>query len=419
MTSPGSPDSRRLVIVGASLAGLRAVETARKIGFAGKITLIGDEPHLPYDRPPLSKAFLDPAREPVLPPFRPIEEFATELDVQLELGTRATALDTTARTVHTDRGEFTYDVLIIATGVKARNLPGDVPGADAHGIHPLRSLSDAAAIREGLDRSRRIVVLGAGFIGSEVASAARARNIGVTIVEQATTPMVRPVGERAGNLFVGMHRAAGVGLRLGSTVTEIVTRDGHVDAVILDDGERLAADLVVLGIGASPSTSWLENSGIALHPVDKGILCGSDLRTSAPDVYAAGDVAHTPHPLFDGDLMRLEHWTNAAEQGAFVAKTALGSGALTAAPTVPYFWSDLYGVRVQFVGTPRSDEVLIAGRDTDRPIVLYRRDTRLVGALTFDRLRDIMKFRRRIAAADSWEEALAFAESLTPTSMQA
>jgi NADPH-dependent 2,4-dienoyl-CoA reductase/sulfur reductase-like enzyme len=378
------------VVVGASLAGLRAVESARRTGYRGRIVLIGAEDHLPYDRPPLSKAFLDVDGPGEVTPFHSEAVLRDELGVELKLGAAAESLDTAAREVSAGGTTIRYDALVIATGATARRLPG---------ARALRTAEDAVAVRAALDRGARTVVIGAGFIGSEVASAARKRGLPVTIVEAEAVPLVRAVGALAGAALAGLHHAAGTGLRLATEVTGVAD-----DGVVLATGEVLPADLVVAGIGAVPATGWLEGSGLTLHERDRGVVCDATLAAGPPGVYAAGDVAHVANPLFDGEPMRLEHWTNAAEQGAAAARHALDPPSARALDAVPYFWSDWYGHRIQFVGTPRADEVAVQGA-----VTLYRRGDRVVGALTVDRPREIMKYRRRIAARAPWSEALAFA----------
>ncbi|WP_284748711.1 NAD(P)/FAD-dependent oxidoreductase [Amycolatopsis sp. RTGN1] len=382
-----------LVVVGASLAGLRAVESARRTGYRGRIVLVGAEEHLPYDRPPLSKAFLDAGGPAEVPPFHPETVLRDELGVELMLGTSAESLDTDAREVTVAGTAVGYDALVIATGATARRLPG---------ARTLRTAEDAVAVRTALDDGARTVVIGAGFIGSEVASAARKRGLPVTIVEASAVPLARAVGEVAGAELAGLHHAAGTELRLAAEVTAV-----EGGGVRLSTGEVLPADLVVAGIGAAPATGWLEGSGLTLHERDRGVVCDATLSAGPPGVYAAGDVAHVANPLFDGEPMRLEHWTNAAEQGAAAARHALDPAAARALEAVPYFWSDWYGHRIQFVGTPRADEVVsVVSADG---VTLYRRGDRIAGALTVDRPREIMKYRRRVAARAAWAEALAFA----------
>lgn len=411
--------ARNLVVVGASLAGLRAVEAARKAGFAGAITLIGAEPHLPYDRPPLSKAYLEPqpAGDPAPPPptFRTEAMLRDELGVDLRLGTAATGLRVDRKEVLLgDRAQDSdavgydavgYDALVIATGASARTLPG----ADGlAGVHPLRTLDDAIAVRRALDAGARTVVIGAGFIGSEIASGARKRGLPVTVVEALPTPLVRAVGEAMGGVCAALHHRNGTDLRCGVGVTA-VDGDGRVERVLLSDGSAVEADLVVVGVGATPATGWLDDSGLRL---DNGVVCDANLCTGAEGVYAAGDVARWHNSLFDRP-MRLEHWTSAAEQGAVAARNALDPGSATPYRTVPYFWSDWYDSRIQFVGVPTATEVSVVDGDMARDgrcVALYRDGDRLVGALTINGQSVIMKYRALIMKGTSWPDALAFAE---------
>lgn len=398
----------RLVVVGASLAGLRAVEAARKAGFAGGISLIGAEPHPPYDRPPLSKAHLSAEVAPGVG-FRTPEQLA-ELGVDLRLGAPATALDPDAREVVVGGADRVgYDALVLATGATARTLPdGRAPdGGAPDGVHVLRTLDDAVRLRAALDaRPDHVVVIGAGFIGSEVASAARGRGIATTIVEAARLPLTRSLGPELGVACSALHARNGTVLRTGVGVDRI-EGGARVEKVVLADGTVLDADLVVVGIGATPAVDWLEGSGIAL---DDGVVCDETLASSLPGVYAAGDVARWVNPLF-GRSMRLEHWTSAAEQGAAAARNALDPAHAAAYSTVPYFWSDWYGSRIQFVGVPGADEhrIVTGSAEEGRLVALYREGDRLVGALTLDHPSSTMKYRGLVARAASWDDALAFA----------
>jgi NADPH-dependent 2,4-dienoyl-CoA reductase/sulfur reductase-like enzyme len=402
-----------LVIVGSSLAGLRAAQAARRAGYDGPLILLGGEEHPPYDRPPLSKAFLDAGEGGgASPVFHPEDELCEQLGLQLRLGTWATGLDAERRVLTVDgpsgSDELEYGSLVIATGASPRTLPGTQGLA---GVRTLRTLDDAAAIRAALDARARTVVVGAGFIGSEVASAARKRGLAVTVLEALPVPLVRAVGEAAGRACAELHRAHGTDLRCGVKVTGLEQSAGRVVGVSLDDGTTVPADLVVVGTGVVPCTGWLAGSGVRLHERDGGIVCDETLATGLPGVYAAGDVAHFPHPLFDGMLMRLEHWTNAAEQGALAAKNALNPAEAAPAAGVPYFWSDWYDSRIQFVGVPSADEVRMVSAELgeDRLLALYRRGERVTGCLTIDRPAQVMRFRRMIGRSASWDEALRFA----------
>lgn len=394
-----TPD--HVVVVGASLAGLRAVQTARETGFSGRLTLIGDEIHLPYDRPPLSKEYLADGPAPDTHEFPGVEDLTGELDVDLRLGVHASSLDVTRRRVGTTDGDIGYDALLIATGVRARTLPGT---GHLSGVHVLRRLDDAWAIRDALDSRPRVVIIGAGFIGAEVASAAVARGLDPVLVEAAPTPLLRAVGEVGGEGLSRMHLRNGVDLRCGSSVAEILG-DRRVEGVRLDDGTVIPADLVVVGIGADPATDWLEGSGLTL---DNGIVCDEHLR-AADGVWAAGDVARWTNPLF-GTSMRLEHWTNAGEQAVHAMENLLDPEAATPYRHVPYFWSDWYGQRIQFAGLPVGEPVVVSGSwDSDEVVALYRDGDRLIGALAVNRRGDIMKYRVQMSRSGTWDAALAFA----------
>jgi NADPH-dependent 2,4-dienoyl-CoA reductase/sulfur reductase-like enzyme len=318
----------------------------------------------------------------------------------------ATSLDTTEHTVWLGHDPLRYTALVIASGASPRTMPG----ADRlAGVHTLRTLDDARAIRTALDAGARTVVVGAGFIGSEIASSARQRGSTVTVVEAMPTPLARPVGEQMGIVLASMHERHGTTLRCGIGVEAIEGTD-QVEAVRLADGSRIEADLVVVGIGVAPNIDWLADSGLELG---NGIECDKTLQTSAPGVYAAGDLASWPNPLFD-TRMRLEHWTIAAEQGGVAARHAIDPAGATAYSTVPYFWSDWYGRRIQFVGVAAgADEVAVAYGDVDGDafLALYRRGDRLIGALGLEQRSQIMKYRLMIGNGASWTEAIEFARA--------
>ncbi|WP_439031262.1 NAD(P)/FAD-dependent oxidoreductase [Gordonia terrae] len=391
-----------VVVVGASLAGLRAVQTAREVGFTGRLTLIGDEPHLPYDRPPLSKEFLADGPQTSAHEFPESADLAGTTGVDLQMGTRATGLDLARRVVHTTNGDVDYDSVLIATGVRARRLPGT---DQLRGVHVLRDLDDARAIRDGLRPGARVVIIGAGFIGAEVASAAVKRGLEPVILEAAPTPLVRAVGEAAGAGLARMHARNGVELRCGVAVSAVVG-DDRVEAVRLADGSEIPADLVVVGIGADPSTEWLADSGLEIA---NGVVCDETLRAHE-SVWAAGDVARWANPLFDVP-MRLEHWTNAGEQAVHAMENLLAPGDATPYGHVPYFWSDWYGHRIQFAGLAIGEpHVVSGGWDSDELVALYRDGDRLIGALAVNRRGDIMKYRVQISRRGTWDKALAFAD---------
>ena len=391
----------RIAVVGASLAGLRAAESLRRLGYGGALVLVGAEKHLPYDRPPLSKELLQGRWEVDRIGLRrqPYEE----LELDLRLGVRATALDLAARELVLGDGvREPFDALVLATGASPRRLRGQ---PDLPGVHLLRTLDDALALRAALEARPRVLVVGAGFIGAEVAASCRARGLQVTLVEPLPVPLARGLGEAMGRVCAELHRDQGVDLRCGVGVSGF---QGHqrIERVTLSDGSSVEADLVVVGIGAAPETGWLEGSGLRL---DDGVVCDA-FCAAAPGVFAAGDVARWHNPLF-GEEMRVEHWSNAAEQGSYVAERLAGTdlGAQPFAP-VPFFWSDQYGVKIQFAGRMRPDDEvrLVAGSLAERKFTaLYGRAGRLSGVLAWSRPRDLAKYRRLIAAATSFESALA------------
>jgi NADPH-dependent 2,4-dienoyl-CoA reductase/sulfur reductase-like enzyme len=393
---------RTVVVVGASLAGLRATETLRREGFDGRIVLVGAEAHLPYDRPPLSKQLLAGEWDPQDIALRraPYDE----LDVELRLGVRATALDADAHALTLDGDEtLEFDGALLATGAAPRTLPG-TPALD--GIFVLRTVDDALDLRARLDAGPRVVVVGAGFIGSEVAATCRGRGLPVTVLEALPAPLVRGLGPVLGMVCGELHRDHGVDLRLGVGVTAI-EGDGRVERVRLDDGATVEADVVVVGIGVAPVTEWLEGSGLVL---DNGIVCDETLL-AAPGIVAAGDVARWPNPLFDGELMRLEHWTNAAEQGVAAARRLLvaeGDEPEVYAP-VPFVWSDQYDRKIQTVGHFRGDdemEVVYGTLEERRFVSVFGRNGRLVGALGFSMPAKVMQYRKMIEERATFGEAV-------------
>ena len=393
---------RAIAVVGASLAGLRAVETLRRKGFDGTITLIGAEPYLPYDRPPLSKEILTGTWDVDRLPLRR-EDYA-ELDLDLRLGRRGVALDVAEQRVQLDDGaSVAYDGLVIATGSAPRELPGTPP---LEGIHLLRTLDDALAIRAGLSEGPRVAIVGAGFIGAEVASSCRARGLEVTLIEALEVPLLRGLGRELGAVCAELHREEGVDLRTGVGV-EGFAGSGRVESLRLSDGSAVPADLVVVGIGVAPVTDWLGSSGLELAD---GVVCDATCATRAPGVVAAGDVARWYNPLFE-QQMRAEHWTNAVEQGVAAAETLLaGPEAAEPFAPVPFVWSDQYAVKIQVAGQVRPDDEvkLIAGSIAERKFtVLFGRAGRLSGVLAFNRPRDVIKYRRLLADRPSWDDALA------------
>jgi 3-phenylpropionate/trans-cinnamate dioxygenase ferredoxin reductase component len=395
---------RTIVIAGASLAGLRAAETLRHEGYDGQLVMLGDERHLPYDRPPLSKELLAGDWEPEQIALR--KQPYDDLDLDLRLGRRATRLDVPGRSVEVDADEqLDFDGLVIATGARPRTLPGTPP---LDGIFVLRTLDDSLAIRARLDARPYVVVIGAGFIGSEVAATCRQRGLDVTVLEMLPVPMVRAVGPVIGDVCGQLHHDHGVDIRCGVTVAGFEGRE-RVERVRLSDGGAIDTELVVVGVGVVPATDWLEGSGVSL---DDGVVC-DETCLAAPGIVAAGDVARWPNPLFDGESMRVEHWTNATEQGVAAARRLLaGDSDPEPFAPVPFVWSDQYDVKIQVVGCIHADdEVVVAdGSFAERRFVaLFGRDDRLVGALGFSRPRVVMQYRRMIAERASWKDALAHA----------
>jgi len=395
---------QRVVVVGASIAGLNAVEAARRGGFTGSLTLVGDERHLPYDRPPLSKALLDEGDEPLPPHFPSAFTLASDLDVDVRLGKRASAIDADRKLLIVGGDEIGYDALIIATGVKPRIFPKT---EHLSGVYTLRTLDDAMAVRRAMDAGARVVVIGAGFIGSEVAAAARKRGLDVTILEALPTPLARIVGEAAGTALTELHRAHGTRVECGVTIASI-EGDTAVTGVRLADGRLFPADLLIVGIGAVPATDWLEGSGLTL---ENGIVCDETLFTGVEGIWAAGDAARWLDPAV-GALTRIEHWTNAIDQGIRAMENAIDPEAALPYSATPYFWSDWYESKIQFAGVARGEPAIVAGSwDGPSFTALYSDGDRFTGVLTLDRRADIMKFRALLQRGASMTQAMELAES--------
>ncbi|MFE5818906.1 NAD(P)/FAD-dependent oxidoreductase [Streptomyces sp. NPDC056479] len=386
---------RTVAVVGASLAGLSAARSLRKQGYDGRLVVIGDELHRPYDRPPLSKEFLTGSLgEAELA----LESDDEDLRVEWLLGSRAVGLDGTDRAVRlADGNQVRADGIVVATGAAARTLPGSEGLA---GVHTLRTLDDARALRDELALGGRLVVIGGGFIGAEVASTAYALGLDVTVVEVAPTPLAGPLGETMGALVSALHADHGVRLLCGVGVKGL-SGETRVDAVLLEDGRTLPADIVVVGVGARPCVEWLEGSGVAL---DNGVKCGADGRTSLAGVVAVGDCANWYDPRA-GLHRRVEHWTGARERPDAAVATLLAGGALEpGVPRPPYFWSDQYGVKIQFAGhAAGADSVTVeAGAAADRDVLaVYRRAGVPVAVLGMNQPRLFTRFRKQIAAATS------------------
>lgn len=331
----------RFVIVGASVAGARAAETLREEGFTGHLVLVGAEPRLPYERPPLSKGVLVGDTEPDTA-FLHERQWYADHDIELRLGVAATHLDLASHEVRlADDTTLRYDRLLLATGATVRRL--DVPGADLAGVQYLRTMADATSLRDRLRGARRVVVVGAGWIGLEAAAAARARGADVTVLEPRPTPLHDVLGPRIGRLLADLHVAHGVSFRFGESAAAF-HGDGAVSSVLTNTGVELPADVVVVGVGVRPATALAESAGL---DVDDGIVCDESLRTSDPDVFAAGDVASWHHPLLKRRI-RVEHWANAHDGGPVAARAMLDQDAVHAA--VPFFFSDQYDAGMEYAG---------------------------------------------------------------------
>jgi len=399
-------ERRAMAIVGASLAGLRTAEFLRRGGFEGELVLIGDEKHLPYDRPPLSKEVLRGEWEPDRLALR--RKSYDELELDLKLGRRAVSLDTTAREVHLEGGEsVAFDGLVVATGAQVRRLPNQ---PDLRGLFTLRTLDDALTIRDALKKASRVAVIGAGFIGAEVAASARQLGLEVIMIEALHAPLAQSLGSRLGHILQQVHERRGVEVHCGRRVTAFLGKD-HIEGLALDDGTDLPCDLVVVGIGVEPAVSWLQGSAIEL---DDGVRCDATCMSSVSHVFAAGDVANWYNPLFE-ERMRVEHWTNAVEQARHVAASLLAApGEAKPFESVPMFWSDQFDIKIQGVGHPRAtDELIITGgtAEEEKLVALYGRAGRLVGAVTFNQPPMIIKLRRLIGERGALEAATEIAES--------
>ncbi|MFD9301981.1 NAD(P)/FAD-dependent oxidoreductase [Streptomyces sp. NPDC060048] len=394
--------SGRIVVVGASLAGLRAAETMREKGFTGSLTLIGDEPYEPYDRPPLSKQVLlgrAEAERTALPRRRAI-------DAEWRLGVAASGLDMAARkVVLADGDEVPYDRLLIATGVRARPWPDQAEG-ELENVFTLRTRDDGAALARRLAAGpRRVLVIGAGFTGSEIASACRERGLEVTVAERGDAPLVGALGGVIGAVAAELHREHGVDLRTGIMVTGLEgDSSGRVRAAHLSDGTTLECDVVVVSLGAQRNTEWLTGSGLGAGP--RGIACDAGCRAFdirgivTDDIYVAGDVARSPHALFGYQFLSLEHWGNAVAQAETAAHNMLSESTQRRPHLwVPAFWSSQFGVNIKSVGVPSmGTEIMITqGSRAERRFTgVYGYQGRVIGAVTFDNARWLQFYERQI-----------------------
>ena len=366
-------DCAHVLVIGASAAGLSTVESLRRKGYQGEITVLGDEWHMPYDRPPLSKQVLSGAWEPDRVQLRSAQDIRS-LGAEFLLGDAATGLDVESRTVRTRSGRtLSADAIVIATGVRPRTLPGQ---SDLAGVHVMRTVEDSLALGAALGEGVRLVVVGEGVLGSEIAATARTLGADVTIAGPLSAPMAMQVGPLVAGALGELHTERGVRLRLGTGVRELSGHQGRVAGVRLATGEELPADLVVVAIGAIPSTQWLQDSGIRL---DNGVVCDARCR-AADGIYAVGDVARWEHEKFG--LIRLENRTNATEQAAAVAEGILGSDRPYV--PVPYFWTDQFDAKLQVHGVlrPEAEVQVVEGEVAARRFVaVYRTDGLVTGVL--------------------------------------
>jgi NADPH-dependent 2,4-dienoyl-CoA reductase/sulfur reductase-like enzyme len=391
----------RAVVVGASVAGVAAAVALRDEGFGGEVLLVGEEPHVPYDRPPLSKQLLAGAIAPgdcVLPAAGRLAERAiTHLP-----GCAAAALDLAAGEVVLEDGRReAFDGLVVASGSRARRLALAVP---AEGVHVLRTLDDAIAVRAAIAAAGDVVVIGAGFIGLEVASSARMLGRSVTVLEVAPRPMARLVGDETAGWFTELHEANGVAVRCGVTVEGFEEEGGRVTGVRLAGAAAIPADVVVVGVGAAPNDGWLVGSGLR---VADGVVCDATLR-AAPGVYAAGDVARWQHPTFGS--IRVEHWTTAGHHARtaaanLAADLAGAEGDRQVAGEIPYFWSDQFDCRIQMAGWVAGHEQVSVAQDGRRRLARFGRGGQLVAALAWNWPAELARQRRAIAAGAAWGPA--------------
>jgi NADPH-dependent 2,4-dienoyl-CoA reductase/sulfur reductase-like enzyme len=389
MSETSAKTLRDVVVVGAAAAGLTTAEALRRAGYDGKLTMIGAEEHLPYDRPPLSKQILAGTWERDKINLRQPDALST-LDAEWLLGSPATGLDVAARQVTLGNGTVVgYDGLVVATGVTPRQLPF---GHELSGVHTLRTVDDALALRERLTAGTRLVIVGCGFLGAETAAVAAGLGADVTLVDPLPAPMIRQFGATIGGEIAKLHESHGVQVLTSIGVAGISGVGGRVTSVALDDGRTLPADVVLVAIGSIPATGWLADSGLSLG---NGIDCDEQLQ-AAPGIVAAGDVASWPHPQLD-ERIRLEHRMNATEQGLAAANTLLGKG--TPFAPVPYFWTDQYDVKIQAYGTFPADAELayIDGDPAEGKFTAeYRRGARVYGVLGWNMPKQTRTLRARI-----------------------
>ncbi|MBU2891374.1 NAD(P)/FAD-dependent oxidoreductase [Celeribacter halophilus] len=381
----------RFVIVGASLTGLRAAEALRDNGYSGEITLVGDEAHQPYNRPPLSKQILIGSQSFEDLVF-PIED---SLSLTWRLGAAATGLNISARQITLADGDvLPYDRLLIATGVTPFVPP--IPNVGLSGIHALRTIDDAKAMNAALQPGQKIAIVGAGFIGCEVAASAKMRGLDVTVIDQMERPMSRVLPTELSQIFRDVHEEEGVSFRFGARVSRFEGSD-QVTGVTFEDGETIAADLVLVAVGSQATTGWLEGSGLELR---NGVVCDAQCRARNGEgrIAAAGDIAIWPHPAFGNAEIRIEHWTNASEQGAAAALTLIGVRDRSYVP-LPSFWSDQFALKLQSIGRPAdADRIkIVAGALEERKLLAECWcGEELIGAIAINMAPKLARYRRRM-----------------------
>jgi 3-phenylpropionate/trans-cinnamate dioxygenase ferredoxin reductase subunit len=392
------PVDKTFIIVGAGLAGARAAEALRVEGFDGRLVLIGEEPERPYERPPLSKDYLrgETAEKPFVHP----ESFYGDRGIELMTSTRVTELDTGSRRLVLDDGQsIGYDRLLVTTGAAPRRL--DVPGSDLDGIHYLRTVADSERIGGLLEKGRRLVMVGAGWIGSEIAASARQKGCEVTLLEMGSLPLESVLGTEMAQVFLHLHRDNGVEF-LAETVVERFEGDGAVEGVVMSNRAVVKSDLVVVGVGVRPRTEPFEVAGLA---ADNGLLVDERLQSSAEDVFAAGDVANAINTFY-GDRLRVEHWANASYQGSLAARSMLGKPAEY--DEIPYFFSDQYDVGIEYSGYATEwDEVVFRGDRAGREfLAFWLKEKRVVAGMNVnvwdvhDEIRELIRSRREVDRDD-------------------
>jgi 3-phenylpropionate/trans-cinnamate dioxygenase ferredoxin reductase component len=391
--------SPSFVIIGGGLAGAKAVEALRDSNFDGHIMLFADEQQLPYERPPLSKEYL--AGKKSLNDFTVLNsDWYRNNDIDLRLCSRVSSLDAAGHSVALSDGTtVSYDKLLLATGSASRRPP--IPGSDAGGVHYLRTYEDAAALNAVLTEGSSLAVVGAGWIGLEVAAGARQRGVDVTVVETAKQPLIAALGETVGEVFATLHRDHGVDLRLETQVEEITTDDGSATGLRTRDGSRITADAVLVAVGAAPNVELAEQAGLSMG--EGGVLVDTSLRTSDPDIYAVGDIAAAQHPLFDARI-RTEHWANALKQPAVAVAGMLGKPGEYA--ELPYFFTDQYDLGMEYAGhAPDYQQVVFRGDKNAREFVAFwlDADKRVLAGMQvniWDALDDIKNLIRKKAPVD-------------------